>query len=145
MCGVVGYIGKKSTVGMGLDCLRQLEYRGYDSAGTAFIDAKSGKAIAYKSTGPIANLEERVNGARPTRLAIYHTRWATHGNVTEANAHPHTDCKKEIWLAHNGIVENYRELKATLRKKGHQFQSETDTEVIAHLIEEIKKNKTMPL
>lgn len=148
MCGIVGYIGKKSTVGAGLDCLRQLEYRGYDSAGVAFIDAKSGKVVAYKAVGPVANLEERIEGAHrgrgmlsSTRLAIYHTRWATHGNVTEANAHPHTDCKKEIWLAHNGIVENYRELKDTLRKKGHQFRSETDTEVMAHLIEEIKKTK----
>lgn len=141
MCGIVGYIGKKSTVRAGLDCLRQLEYRGYDSAGVAFIDAKIGKVVARKALGPIANLEERVDGARATRLAIYHTRWATHGNVTEANAHPHTDCKKEIWLAHNGIVENYRALREVLIKKKHQFQSETDTEVIAHLIEEIKKTK----
>lgn len=141
MCGIVGYIGKKSTVGAGLDCLRQLEYRGYDSAGVAFIDAKNGKAFANKAVGPIVNLEERIDRDRGTRLAIYHTRWATHGNVTEANAHPHTDCKKEIWLAHNGIVENYRELKEALIKKKHQFRSGTDTEVIAHLIEEIKKTK----
>lgn len=148
MCGIVGYIGKKSTVGAGLDCLRQLEYRGYDSAGAAFIDVRSGKVVAYKAVGPVANLEERIHSAyrghgafRATRLAIYHTRWATHGNVTETNAHPHTDCKKEIWLAHNGIVENYRDLKDALIKEGHQFRSETDTEVIAHLIEEIKKTK----
>jgi glutamine---fructose-6-phosphate transaminase (isomerizing) len=141
MCGIVGYIGKRNTIEAGLDCLKQLEYRGYDSAGVAFVDARSGKVTACKAVGPIRNLDEYIKSAWTSRLAIYHTRWATHGNVTEANAHPHTDCTKRIWLAHNGIIENYQELKTKLIKQKHNFYSDTDTEVIAHLIEEIKKKK----
>ena len=115
MCGIIGYIGKKNAVAVGLDCLKQLEYRGYDSAGTAFFDNASGKIISSKAVGRIYKLEEKVENSWDSRLAIFHTRWATHGQVTEANAHPHSDCRDEIWLAHNGIVENYKALKQELR------------------------------
>ena len=142
MCGIIGYIGKKNAVAVGLDCLKQLEYRGYDSAGTAFFDNASGKIISSKAVGRIYKLEEKVENSWDSRLAIFHTRWATHGQVTEANAHPHSDCRDEIWLAHNGIVENYKELRNMLLASGHKFKSETDTEVISHLIEEeLKQNK----
>lgn len=141
MCGIIGYIGKKNAVSVGLDCLKQLEYRGYDSAGTAFFDNASGKIISSKAVGRIYNLEEKIKPAWDSRLAIFHTRWATHGQVTEANAHPHSDCRGEIWLAHNGIVENYKGLREKLLKQGHKFKSETDTEVLAHLVEEeLSKN-----
>ena len=139
MCGIVGYIGKRNGVEIGLDALRQLEYRGYDSAGAAFFNEKK-NIKAVKAVGRIDNLEAKLQIPKTAPLAIFHTRWATHGNVTEANAHPHSDCKGNIWLAHNGIIENYRELKQMLTRKGHQFQSETDTEVIAHLIEEEKRS-----
>lgn len=136
MCGIIGYIGKKNAVSVGLDCLKQLEYRGYDSAGTAFFDKISGKITSSKAAGRINKLEEKINPQWDSRLAIFHTRWATHGQVTEANAHPHSDCRGEVWLAHNGIIENYKELKQKLLEQGHKFKSETDTEVVAHLIEE---------
>ena len=139
MCGIVGYIGKRNGVEIGLDALRHLEYRGYDSAGAAFFNEKK-HIKAVKAVGRIDNLEAKLQIPKTAPLAIFHTRWATHGNVTEANAHPHSDCKGNIWLAHNGIIENYRELKQMLTRKGHQFQSETDTEVIAHLIEEEKRS-----
>lgn len=142
MCGIIGYIGKKNAVAVGLDCLKQLEYRGYDSAGTAFFDEASGKIISSKAVGRIYNLEEKIKSEWNSRLAIFHTRWATHGQVTEANAHPHSDCRGEVWLVHNGIVENYKELKQKLSEEGHVFKSETDTEVIAHLVEkELRENQ----
>ncbi|MEK7481081.1 MAG: glutamine--fructose-6-phosphate transaminase (isomerizing) [Patescibacteria group bacterium] len=140
MCGIVGYIGKRNGVEIGLDALRQLEYRGYDSAGAAFFDSKQ-NIKTIKAVGKIDNLAAKLQIPKAAPLAIFHTRWATHGNVTEANAHPHGDCKGIILLAHNGIIENYRELKQMLARKGHQFRSETDTEVIAHLIEEEKRSK----
>ena len=139
MCGIVGYIGKKNGVAVGMECLKQLEYRGYDSAGAAFFDVESGRMRAIKAVGRVHALEEKLEkldaGAR-SPLAIFHTRWATHGGVTEANAHPHSDCTGSVWLVHNGIVENYKELREALKSSGHQFHSETDTEVIPHLIEE---------
>lgn len=142
MCGIIGYIGKKNAVSVGLDCLKQLEYRGYDSAGTAFFDEVLGKIVSSKATGRIHKLEEKIKPQWDSRLAIFHTRWATHGEVTETNAHPHSDCRGEVWLVHNGIVENYKELKQKLSEEGHIFKSETDTEIIAHLVErELRENQ----
>jgi len=140
MCGIVGYIGKKNGVSLGLECLTQLEYRGYDSAGAAFFDAARRNITAIKAVGRVVRLAEKLtenlNEAGGSPLAIFHTRWATHGGVTEANAHPHGDCAGNIWVAHNGIIENHRELRAALEAAGHRFRSETDTEVIPHLIEQ---------
>jgi glutamine---fructose-6-phosphate transaminase (isomerizing) len=138
MCGIVGYLGKNNALPVLVDGLRRLEYRGYDSSGIALMNG--GEAVfSVKSVGRIKNLEDKLNedGVSHTgNLGIAHTRWATHGKPTEANAHPHTDCKDKIWLVHNGIIENYKELKNRLQASGHNFRSETDTEVIAHLIEE---------
>ncbi len=140
MCGIVGYIGKKQALPLVLDGLKALEYRGYDSAGVAVIEGK--RVFSEKAVGRIVNLEARINARESSGfLGIAHTRWATHGGVSEVNAHPHHDCGRNIWLVHNGIIENYRELKSLLTKKGHAFTSETDTEVIVHLIEEIKNRK----
>lgn len=135
MCGISGYIGKKEGLSVVFANLRKLEYRGYDSAGAAFFN-KGVEVI--KTIGKLDNLEKALLGKRstPRTAAIAHTRWATHGVPNQANAHPHSDCKKEIFLVHNGIIENYRELKEGLAKKGHRFRSQTDTEIVAHLIEE---------
>ena len=139
MCGIVGYISKKenpNSLRLGIEALKRLEYRGYDSAGFAFLDANKKEIFCQKSVGRIAQLEEKINNNYDSvNPIILHTRWATHGGVTEANAHPHLDCKGNIYLVHNGIIENYKELKDQLVKEGHQFNSETDTEVICHLIE----------
>lgn len=137
MCGITGYIGKKEALPIVFDNLKKLEYRGYDSAGVAFFDFQ-GEHKLIKAVGKLNNLEKIIVGERslPTMAAIGHTRWATHGVPNEINAHPHYDCKKEIFLVHNGIIENYRELKADLIKTGHRFRSQTDTEVLAHLIEQ---------
>jgi len=136
MCGIVGYIGKNKDVKIGLAALRRLEYRGYDSAGLAVFDADKKEIICAKAVGRIDALENKINGGNFNGSpSLFHTRWATHGGVTEANAHPHCDCQKNIWLVHNGIIENYKELKEALQKEGHKFTSETDTEVIAHVIE----------
>lgn len=138
MCGIVGYIGKNQDIRMGLEALRRLEYRGYDSAGAAWYNSEK-KEISYiKKIGKIDNLEKAIEESKLNLVGnpfILHTRWATHGNVTDQNAHPHFDCKKEVFLVHNGIIENYRELKEVLIKEGHKFNSECDTEVLAHLIE----------
>jgi len=138
MCGIVGYIGKQRDIKVGLAALKRLEYRGYDSAGLAVFDSEKNQIIGLKSIGRIDDLENKIaksglslNG----NPSLFHTRWATHGGVTEANAHPHSDCKGNIWLVHNGIIENHKELRESLEKEGHKFVSETDTEVIAHLIE----------
>jgi len=132
MCGIVAYIGKKEALPILLGGLRRLEYRGYDSAGIAIIGGDEIKLI--KSVGKIDNLAEKISGqAISGKIGIAHTRWATHGGVTEANAHPHTGCDENLVIVHNGIIENYRELKEQL--KDHHFKSETDTEVLAHLIE----------
>ncbi len=143
MCGIVGYISKTdnpNSLKLGLEALKRLEYRGYDSAGFAFWDKNKKEIVSQKSVGRISRLEEINNHSSSlANPLILHTRWATHGGVTEANAHPHCDCKKNIWLVHNGIIENYKELKEELIKEGHQFSSETDTEVIAHLIEKFFK------
>ncbi len=143
MCGIVGYIGKRNALAIGVECLRQLEYRGYDSAGVAFLDARSRKIAAAKAVGRVRQLEEKMDASASSPLAIFHTRWATHGAVSEANTHPHADCTQKIWVCHNGIIENYKELREALEKAGHGFRSATDTEVIPHLIEE--ESKTHPL
>ncbi len=135
MCGIVAYIGPKNGVVIGINGLKRLEYRGYDSAGLAMISA--GKIVCQKIKGRVNLLEEMV-GKNPlvSNLVVAHTRWATHGEPNEINAHPHFDCKKKIAVVHNGIIENYAVLKEWLKKHGHQFVSETDTEVIPHLIED---------
>ncbi|HZT40350.1 MAG TPA: glutamine--fructose-6-phosphate transaminase (isomerizing) [Bryobacteraceae bacterium] len=135
MCGIVGYIGERKAVPIILDGLKRLEYRGYDSAGVAVLDENSQLAIR-RASGKLRNLEDCVrlspiDGA----YGIGHTRWATHGRPTEENAHPHRDCTGNIVVVHNGIVENYLALKHKLQAEGHKFVTETDTEVIAHLIE----------
>ena len=134
MCGIVGYIGQKEAVKVLIDGLKRLEYRGYDSAGLAFI--KNGDLGCIKAVGKIVELEKKLNGnITHTNMGIAHTRWATHGAPTFENAHPHIDCKSEIAVVHNGIIENYDYLKTKLKREGHIFRSETDTEVLAHLIE----------
>ncbi|MGI8782312.1 MAG: glutamine--fructose-6-phosphate transaminase (isomerizing) [Acidobacteriota bacterium] len=136
MCGIVGYIGTKDVVPVLLDGLYRLEYRGYDSAGIAVL--RDGRIDCERAVGKIKALEDRMGERSWTgaRTGIAHTRWATHGRPTENNAHPHADCTGAYSIVHNGIIENYRELKAELQSRGHRFLSETDTEVIAHLIEE---------
>jgi glutamine---fructose-6-phosphate transaminase (isomerizing) len=135
MCGIVGYIGPKSPLPILLEGLKRLEYRGYDSAGIAIIDGS--KLYTERAAGKICNLEEKLAVKRlEGDYGIGHTRWATHGRPTEENAHPHTDCRNEIVVVHNGILENYIELKSGLEKRGHKFRTETDTEVVAHLLEE---------
>jgi len=134
MCGIIGYIGAKPVVPVLLDGLRRMEYRGYDSAGVAVV---SPEGIALRrSAGKLANLEhtiriEPVDGG----YGVGHTRWATHGRPTEENAHPHRDCTGRIVVVHNGIIENYLELKRELQAQGHEFRTETDTEIVAHLVE----------
>ncbi|MDD5551866.1 MAG: glutamine--fructose-6-phosphate transaminase (isomerizing) [Candidatus Pacebacteria bacterium] len=140
MCGIVGYIGPKKDPFLGIEALKRLEYRGYDSAGMAVLNKEKNKISSLKSVGKINSLEKKFFKNKLNGVPfILHTRWATHGEPTEINAHPHHDCKKKIWVVHNGIIENYKELKETLKKKGHKFVSETDTEILAHLIEEFFK------
>ena len=135
LCGIVGYIGNKNAVLVGLDGLKRLEYRGYDSAGMTALD-KKGRVFCEKLAGRVANLEQKLQEKNiDSNLVIMHTRWATHGKPTSKNAHPHWDCKKEIFVVHNGIIENYKDLQEKLEKQGHRFNSETDTEVLSHLIE----------
>lgn len=137
MCGIVGYFGKRQAKDFLLEGLKRLEYRGYDSAGLAVLSKKQIKVI--KSIGKVTNLENKLKSNTNGFIGIAHTRWATHGKPSEKNAHPHTDCGGEIAVVHNGIIENYRELKEALEKRGHRFRSETDTEVIAHILEEEMK------
>lgn len=139
MCGIVGYIGKQKALPVLFDGIKNLEYRGYDSAGFAVV-AGDGSVVSQKAVGRVANLEAKAGNAEAFAgtTGIVHSRWATHGGVTETNAHPHSDCNGNIWLVHNGIIENYRELKKELEDAGHRFASETDTEVVAHLIEEAR-------
>ncbi len=136
MCGIVGYIGTRDSVPIILDALRRLEYRGYDSAGIAVIDS-TGALAGSKAEGKLSRLAERLrNGETISGAAgIGHTRWATHGVPSDANAHPHLDCRGRIAVVHNGIIENYAALRARLLQLGHVFTSETDSEVLAHLIE----------
>lgn len=138
MCGIVAYIGKKRALPVLLGGIKNLEYRGYDSAGFAVVSDNGVKS--EKAVGRVAALEEKIGSAEKFfgKTGIIHSRWATHGKVSEENAHPHSDCAGKIWLVHNGIIENYKELKSDLLKTGHKFSSETDTEALAHLIEEFK-------
>ncbi len=139
MCGIVGYVGKKQVVPLIIDGLRKLEYRGYDSAGIAVVDENCSLSLR-RAEGKLRNLEEaiRLNPLDGT-YGIGHTRWATHGRPTEENAHPHRDCTGRIVVVHNGIIENYIQLKERLKAQGHEFKTETDTEIVAHLIEEFQK------
>ena len=134
MCGIIGYVGSKPALPVILDGLRRLEYRGYDSTGIALV--REGKLERQRSAGKLAHFEETLNlQSADGDYGLGHTRWATHGRPTEENAHPHVDCKNRLVVAHNGIIENYLELKQTLERDGHTFVSETDTETIAHLVE----------
>jgi glutamine---fructose-6-phosphate transaminase (isomerizing) len=143
MCGIVGYIGPKKVVPLILDGLRKLEYRGYDSAGIAVV-GQNGKLDIRRAAGKLRNLEESIRSMPLEGLyGVGHTRWATHGRPTEENAHPHRDCTGNIVVVHNGIIENYLELKLQLAQEGHSFQTETDTEVIAHLIEKFSKEASL--
>lgn len=136
MCGIVGYIGPKKVVPVIIEGLRKLEYRGYDSAGIAVVDT-SGKLEIRRASGKLRNLEEVIQKCPiDGSYGIGHTRWATHGRPTEENAHPHRDCSGQIVVVHNGIIENYLELKEQLQRDGHKFVTETDTEIVAHLVEQ---------
>ncbi len=136
MCGIVGYVGKRRVVPVVLEGLKRLEYRGYDSAGIVYF--QDGVLKKHRSEGKLQNLENIIDDAigAPSHIGLGHTRWATHGAPTTENAHPHTDCSGELVVVHNGIIENYHSLRNELKDKGHAFASETDTEVLAHLIEE---------
>lgn len=138
MCGIIGYIGKQQATPIIMEGLKRMEYRGYDSAGLAVICEDGIKS--HKKAGKLGNLQAEIQKYDlPSTVGIGHTRWATHGEPNDVNAHPHHDCNEEIYLNHNGIIENYLDLKNGLEKKGHVFYSGTDTEVLAHLIEEYHK------
>src|SRR5947208_12710312 len=136
MCGIVGYVGPDQALPIVLEGLRRLEYRGYDSAGVAVIDGRSLSVV--KRAGKLGELEGALGEetSLPGSVGMGHTRWATHGAPTDQNAHPHLDCSGRIAVIHNGIIENFQPLKTRLLKDGHRFGSDTDTEVVAHLIEE---------
>src|SRR5262245_24450967 len=134
MCGIVGYVGPRDAVQVIVEGLRRLEYRGYDSAGIAVV--RDGALLRRRSVGKLKNLEDSLKGDPLTgAFGIGHTRWATHGRPSEENAHPHQDCQGRIVVVHNGIIENYLALKNRLLGAGHRFVTQTDTEVIAHLVE----------
>src|SRR3954447_21483620 len=135
MCGIVGYVGNKRVVPVIIDGLKRLEYRGYDSAGIAVAGNGDGLQVR-RAEGKLRNLEEVIR-MKPIdgTYGIGHTRWATHGRPTEENAHPHRDCSGRIVVVHNGIIENYLDLKRQLQQEGHIFVTETDTEIVAHLVE----------
>lgn len=144
MCGIVAYIGKEEAYPILIKGLKRLEYRGYDSAGIALMD--KGVLRTYKKKGKVANLEEHAQQHEITgNMGIGHTRWATHGEPNDVNAHPHYSGDRELVLVHNGIIENYDVLKEGLKARGHVFESETDTEVLVHLIEDIKRHETVNL
>ena len=134
MCGIIGYVGDKPVVPVLIDGLRRLEYRGYDSAGVALV--RNGEIEVRRSAGKLARLEDTIiDHPVDGDYGLGHTRWATHGRPTEENAHPHRDCTGRIVVVHNGIIENYLELKLELKQQGHRFETQTDTEIIAHLVE----------
>jgi len=143
MCGIVGYVGKKEARDILLTGLKRLEYRGYDSSGIALILSEKNSVSVRKSPGKIAALEKLLKTRSISgNVGIAHTRWATHGQPNQVNSHPHTDCKNEIAVVHNGIIENFSKLKNDLIKEGHKFLSQTDTEVIVHLIEKFYMSST---
>ncbi|MFQ5703512.1 MAG: glutamine--fructose-6-phosphate transaminase (isomerizing) [Gemmatimonadales bacterium] len=136
MCGIIGYVGKGSAASLVLEGLERLQYRGYDSAGLAIVS--QGRLVVEKSAGQFSDFRERLGSTLPFgRIALAHTRWATHGEPTDVNAHPHTDCSERIALIHNGIIENAGALKLVLREHGHTLRSQTDSEVLVHLIEQL--------
>jgi len=140
MCGIIGYLGDQEATPVLMDSLKRLEYRGYDSAGVAVLETPRPGSVMRtsltKSEAKVDDLIAKLKAGMPSgHLGIGHTRWATHGRPTYINAHPHTDCKGQIYVVHNGIIENFAELRAELQAKGHEFTSETDTEVVPHLIE----------
>jgi len=144
MCGIIGYLGGREATPILMESLKRLEYRGYDSAGVAVLEAPrpglAGRTSITKSEAKVDTLIEKLEANMPSgHLGIGHTRWATHGKPTYINAHPHTDCDGKIFVVHNGIIENFAELKAELQAEGHEFPSETDTEVVPHLIEKYYK------
>src|SRR4051795_599813 len=141
MCGIVGYVGKRPVQEVLLEGLRKLEYRGYDSAGISIIAGEEIESV--RAVGNLSHLDAAIhegNGGvavaeRPATTGLGHTRWATHGRVTEENAHPHGDCRDEVHIVLNGIIENHAELRRDLQAEGHEFTSETDAEIVSHLIE----------
>jgi len=134
MCGIVGYIGEKKAHEVIINGLKRLEYRGYDSAGIALFN---GSLEIKKGKGKVAKLESLVDSSDESKIGIGHTRWATHGEPNDINSHPHTSSSEKLALVHNGIIENYNSLKKVLESKGHTFYSQTDTEVLAKLIEDV--------
>src|SRR5712692_481667 len=137
MCGIIGYLGERPATPIIMESLKRLEYRGYDSAGVAILNEDAHHTSVVKSASKVDTLIERLQEDMPTgHLGIGHTRWATHGRPTVLNAHPHTDCTGKVMVIHNGIIENFAELRRDLEQRGHVFVSETDTEVVPHLIEE---------
>jgi glucosamine--fructose-6-phosphate aminotransferase (isomerizing) len=142
MCGIVGYIGKKEAFPILIKGLKRLEYRGYDSAGIALLN---GSMTVYKKAGKVTDLEQIVTGKTHATIGIGHTRWATHGEPNDTNAHPHISYSGNLALIHNGIIENYASIKAELKKRGYVFHSDTDTEVLVNLIEEVQKTENTTL
>lgn len=142
MCGITGYIGHKDNLELGIKSLKRLEYRGYDSAGVAIIENK--KMFSKKISGKVDELKKALKDKKSEGTPVlFHSRWATHGKPTEENAHPHFCCNNEIAIVHNGIIENYKELKEKLEKEGHKFVSQTDSEVLAHLIEKFHSERNL--
>src|SRR6201996_1651748 len=143
MCGIVGYIGNREAFPILIKGLKRLEYRGYDSAGIALLNAGMN---VYKKAGKVSELEKITTGAHLTaNIGIGHTRWATHGEPNDLNAHPHLSQSGDVAIIHNGIIENYATIKEELPKRGYSFHSDTDTEILVNLIEEIKKQETTSL
>jgi glucosamine--fructose-6-phosphate aminotransferase (isomerizing) len=143
MCGIVAYVGHRQAEQVIIKGLKRLEYRGYDSAGIALLN--NGLNV-YKKKGKVSELEEYLRGKDlVSRIGIGHTRWATHGEPNDVNAHPHYSASQKLAIIHNGIIENYSSLKQELINKGHSFTSETDTEVLIHFIEDIQENNNCPL
>ncbi|NND88486.1 MAG: glutamine--fructose-6-phosphate aminotransferase, partial [Flavobacteriaceae bacterium] len=143
MCGIVGYIGNKQAYPILINGLKRLEYRGYDSAGVAIY---SDDLYVYKRKGKVQELVDYAKGKKTNgTVGIGHTRWATHGKPDDINAHPHSSGSGRLTLIHNGIIENYALLKEALKKEGHVFESQTDTEVLVHFIEEIQNRDNLPL
>ena len=145
MCGIVGYIGKNYSRDIVLKGLSRLEYRGYDSAGFVCVNPRDGRLAYHRSVGHLQNLVKALQD-RPIdgHIGVGHTRWATHGAITQENAHPHFDCQKSLSVVHNGIIENHHEIRKRLSDSGHIFHSSTDSEIIAHLLEAfLVTNKTV--